>query len=133
MSIASHMRAYGARPFLLGGALLGIVVVSALAVRESMRNAQERKAAAERTVRDYAKFASYLYTTRAYLSARERTLFQAYVAIHPSNGYSGNPRHDGAVRTKRELADLQISSGYALALGHVRRWAPSTADRANHP
>ncbi|HMH86373.1 MAG TPA: HAMP domain-containing sensor histidine kinase [Gemmatimonadaceae bacterium] len=84
MSIASHMRAYGARPFLLGGALLGIVVVSALAVRESMRNAQERKAAAERTVRDYAKFASYLYTTRAYLSARERTLFQAYVAIHPS-------------------------------------------------
>jgi signal transduction histidine kinase len=78
------MRAYGARPFLLGGALLGIVVVSALAVRESMRNAQERKAAAERTVRDYAKFASYLYTTRAYLSARERTLFQAYVAIHPS-------------------------------------------------
>jgi signal transduction histidine kinase len=84
MSIASQMRAYGARPFLLGGALLGIVVVSALAVRESMRNAQERKAAAERTVRDYAKFASYLYTTRAYLSARERTLFQAYVAIHPS-------------------------------------------------
>lgn len=84
MSIASQMRAYGARPLLLGGALLGIVVVSALAVRESMHNAQERKAAAERTVRDYAKFASYLYTTRAYLSARERTLFQAYIAIHPS-------------------------------------------------
>jgi signal transduction histidine kinase len=78
------MRAYGARPLLLGGALLGIVVVSALAVRESMRNAQERKAVAERTVRDYAKFAGYLYTTRAYLSARERTLFQAYRAIHPS-------------------------------------------------
>jgi signal transduction histidine kinase len=84
MSIASQMRAYGARPLLLGGALLGIVVVSALAVRESMQNAHERKAAAERTVRDYAKFASYIYTTRAYLSARERTLFQAYVAIHPS-------------------------------------------------
>ena len=84
MSIASQMRAYGARPLLLGGALLGIVVVSALAVRESMQNAHERRAAAERTVRDYAKFASYLYTTRAYLSARERTLFQAYVAIHPS-------------------------------------------------
>jgi signal transduction histidine kinase len=79
------MRAYGARPFLLGGALLGIVVVSALAVRESMRNAQERKAAAEGTVRDYAMFASYLYTTRAYLFARDRALFQAYVAIHPSD------------------------------------------------
>jgi len=78
------MRAYGARPLLLGGALLGIVVVSALAVLESMHNARERKAAAERTVRDYAMFASYLYTTRAYLSARDRTLFQAYVALHPS-------------------------------------------------
>jgi signal transduction histidine kinase len=79
------MRAYGARPLLLGGALVGIVVVSALAVRESMRNARERKAAAERTVRDYAMFASYLYTTRAYLFARDRALFQAYVAIHPSD------------------------------------------------
>ena len=78
------MRAYGARPLLLGGALLGIVVVSALAVLESMHNARDRKAAAERTVRDYAMFASYLYTTRAYLSARDRTLFQAYVALHPS-------------------------------------------------
>ncbi|MFL5527613.1 MAG: sensor histidine kinase [Gemmatimonadaceae bacterium] len=78
------MRSYGARPLLLGGALLGIVVVSALAVRESMRNVRERRVAAERTVRDYAKFASYIYTSRAYLFARDRTLFQAYIAIHPS-------------------------------------------------
>jgi two-component system phosphate regulon sensor histidine kinase PhoR len=78
------MRTYGARPLLLGGALLGIVVVSALAVRESMINARERKEAAERTVRDYAKFASYIYTSRAYSFARERTLFQAYIPIHPS-------------------------------------------------
>jgi len=78
------MRAYGPRPLVLGGALLGIVVVSALAVQESMRNAQQRKAAAERTVRDYAMFASYLYTTRAYLSARERA-WMAYQAIHPSD------------------------------------------------
>lgn len=78
------MRAYGARPLLLGGALVGIVVVSALAVRESMRNAQERRAAAERTVRDYARFASYLYSTRAYLFARDRTTF-AYLALHPGD------------------------------------------------
>ena len=84
MSIASKMRAYGARPLVLGGALLGIVVVSALAVRESMRNARERREAAEGTVRDYAMFASYLYTTRAYLLARDRALFQAYNSIHPS-------------------------------------------------
>ncbi|MDB4872223.1 MAG: ATP-binding region ATPase domain protein [Gemmatimonadales bacterium] len=76
------MRAYGARPFVLGGALVGIVVVSALAVRESMRNARERRFGAESTVRDYAMFASYIYTTRAYLFARDRTTF-AYQALHP--------------------------------------------------
>ena len=47
MSLISRMRAIGARPLLLGGALLGIVVVSALALRESMSVAQERRAAAE--------------------------------------------------------------------------------------
>ncbi len=83
MSITSQMRAYGARPLLLGAALLGVVVVSALAVRESMRNTRERKAAAERTVRDYAMFASYLYTTRAYLFARERA--RAFDVIHPGD------------------------------------------------
>jgi signal transduction histidine kinase len=81
------MRAYGARPLLLGAALLGIVIVAALAVRESMRNAQERKTVAERTVKDFAKFASYIYTSRAYLFARDRTLFQAYVALHPSEAW----------------------------------------------
>lgn len=79
------MRAYGARPLLLGGALLGIVVVSGLAVLESMRNARERRAAAEHTVRQYAMFASYLYSTRAYLFARDRALFEAYRKIHPSD------------------------------------------------
>src|SRR5438876_11288653 len=69
MSLTGRMRAIGARPLLLGSALVGVVVVSALAVRESMRNAQERRAAAERTVRDYAMFASYLYSTRGYLFA----------------------------------------------------------------
>lgn len=85
MSITSHMRAYGARPLLLGGALLGIVVVSAFAVRDSLRNARERKMAAEQTVRDYARFASYLYTTRAYLFARDRALFEGFRPIHPSD------------------------------------------------
>jgi signal transduction histidine kinase len=87
MSLIGHMRAIGARPLLLGGALLGIVIVSALAVRESMRVAQERKAAAERTVKDYAMFASYLYATRGYLFARDRANL-AYVAFHLDQPYT---------------------------------------------
>jgi signal transduction histidine kinase len=89
MSIKSYMRAYGARPLLLGGALIGIVVVSALAVRESMRSADERRMTAERTVRDYAMFASYLYTSRAYTFARDRAIHQAYTAIHPEEYWVG--------------------------------------------
>lgn len=84
MSIAGHMRAYGARPLLLGGALIGIVIVSALAVRESMRNARERREAAEATVRDYAMFASYLYSTRTYLFARDRAAAAFDHATNPS-------------------------------------------------
>jgi signal transduction histidine kinase len=84
MSITSKMRTYGARPLVLGAALVGIVVVSALAVRESMRNAQERRAAAEHTVRDYARFASYLYATRVYTFARDRATF-AYLVLHPGD------------------------------------------------
>ena len=87
MSLISRMRAIGARPLLLGGALLGIVVVSALALRESMSVAQERRAAAERTVKDYAMFASYLYATRGYLFARDRANL-AYVAFHLDQPYT---------------------------------------------
>ena len=55
-----------------------------------MLNARDRRAAAERTVRDYAMFASYIYTSRAYLFARDRTLFQAYVALHPSEPWNAS-------------------------------------------
>jgi len=44
-------------------------------------NARERKAAAERTVRDYAMFASYLYSIRAYLFALDHA--RAFDPIHP--------------------------------------------------
>jgi signal transduction histidine kinase len=81
------MRAIGARPLLLGSALVGIVIVSALAVRESMRNAQERRAAAERTVREYAMFAAYLYSTRGYLFGLNRANM-AYAAFHLDQPYT---------------------------------------------
>ena len=80
MSLIRRMRAYRARPLLLGAALLGIVIVAGLAAMESHRSFVERKGVAERTVRDYAKFAAYLYATRTYLFARERTFI-------PSKGF----------------------------------------------
>src|SRR5436190_1502383 len=89
MSLTGRMRAIGARPLLLGSALVGIVIVSALAVRESMRNAHERRAAAERTVRDYAMFAAYLYSTRGYLFALNRANM-AYAAFHLDEPYKGS-------------------------------------------
>ena len=73
MNLIRRMRAYGARPLLLGGALLGIVIVAGLAALESHRSFDARKTSAERTIRDYARFAAYLYSTRVYLFARERT------------------------------------------------------------
>ena len=80
------MRAYGARPLLLGGALLGIVVVAGLAAMESHRSFVARKATAERTVRDYAMFAAYLYSTRIYLFALQRSN-GAFAAFHPQDPY----------------------------------------------
>ena len=91
------MRAYGARPLLLGAALLGIVIVAGLAALESHRSFVARKATAERTVRDYAKFAAYLYATRTYLFARERN-------IVPSRGF----RSDLTYRNRSELPPLSV-------------------------
>ncbi|HEX6627495.1 MAG TPA: HAMP domain-containing sensor histidine kinase [Gemmatimonadaceae bacterium] len=80
------MRAYGARPLLLGGALLGIVVVAGLAALESHRSFVMRRATAERTVRDYAHFAAYLYATRIYLFALQHSN-NAFVAFHSQDPY----------------------------------------------
>jgi two-component system phosphate regulon sensor histidine kinase PhoR len=94
---------------LLGAALLGIVVVSALAVRESMRNARERKEAAVRTVRDYARFASYLYTTRAYLFARERAAAAYDRPLHP--GVAWRPSELPPVTALAAIPDTMEACG----------------------
>ena len=88
MQLIRRMRAYGARPLLLGAALLGIVVVAGLAAMESHRSFVARKATAERTVRDYAMFAAYLYSTRIYLFALQRSN-SAFAAFHPQDPYRG--------------------------------------------
>ena len=85
MSMITRIRGRKTRPILLAGALLSIVLGAALGVRESIRSRREQRAAAEQTARDYAQFASYLYTTRAYLFARDRALFGAYSTLHVSD------------------------------------------------
>ena len=85
MSMITRIRGHRTRPLLLAGALLSIVLGAALGVRESVRARRAQRQAAEHTVRDYANFAAYLYTTRAYLFARDRALFGAYVPVHPSD------------------------------------------------
>jgi signal transduction histidine kinase len=73
------------RPILLAGALVTIVLGAALGVRDAIVTRRMQRETAERTVRDYANFAAYLYTTRAYLFARDRALFEAYRPVHPSD------------------------------------------------
>ncbi|HEY0527559.1 MAG TPA: HAMP domain-containing sensor histidine kinase [Gemmatimonadaceae bacterium] len=85
MSMITRIRGHRTRPILLAGALLSIVLGAVLGVRESVRAHHAQQESARHTVTDYANFAAYLYTTRAYLFARDRALFGAYVPIHPSD------------------------------------------------
>jgi signal transduction histidine kinase len=64
------------------------VLGATLGVRESVKSRQAQRIAAEHTVKDYANFAAYLYTTRVYLFARDRALFGAYVPVHPSDPWN---------------------------------------------
>ncbi|HUQ98949.1 MAG TPA: HAMP domain-containing sensor histidine kinase [Gemmatimonadaceae bacterium] len=81
MSMITSVFGRRTRPILLAGALVSIVLGATLGVRESVRTRREQRAAAEHTMSDYANFAAYLYTTRAYLFARDRS--RAFDPIHP--------------------------------------------------
>jgi signal transduction histidine kinase len=81
----NRSRLQSRRNLLLTGALLSIVFGSALGVWESFRARSAQRESAEHTLMDYAQFASYLYTTRAYSFARDRALYTAYRPIHPSD------------------------------------------------
>ena len=77
------------RTALIGVTLAMIVGGAALALRDAVRSAREQRAAAERTLNAYAQFASYLFMTRVYLMARERTVLQAFVKLGPDDPWSG--------------------------------------------
>jgi signal transduction histidine kinase len=77
------------RTILVGVTLAMIVGGAALALRDALRTAREQRQAAQRTLDAYAHFASYLFTTRVYLMARERTVLQAFVKLGPDDPWSG--------------------------------------------
>jgi signal transduction histidine kinase len=77
------------RTALIGVTLAMIVGGAALALRDAIQTAREQKQAAQRTLDAYAKFASYLFMTRVYLMARERTVLQAFVKLGPDDPWSG--------------------------------------------
>jgi len=66
-----------------------IVGGAALALRDALRAARAQQLAAQRTLDAYAHFASYLFSTRVYLMARERTVLQAFVKLGPDDPWSG--------------------------------------------
>src|SRR3954471_1155968 len=103
MSMITRVFGRRTRPILLAGALVSIVLGAALGVRESIRSRSEQRAAAEHTMSDYAKFAAYLYTTRAYLFARDRS--RAFDPIHP-----GDPWTRSALPPVTVLAPIPDSS-----------------------
>ena len=74
---------------LVGVTLAMIVGGAALALRDALRAAREQRIAAQRTLDAYAHFASYLFSTRVYLMARERTVLQAFVKLGPDDPWSG--------------------------------------------
>src|SRR5665213_166414 len=79
----------GLRMILVGVTLAMIVGGAALALRDAFRSAREQRVAAQRTLDAYAHFASYLFSTRVYLMARERTVLQAFVKLGPDDPWSG--------------------------------------------
>lgn len=77
------------RTAIIGVMLAMIVGGAALALRDAVQTAREQREAAQRTLNAYAQFASYLFMTRVYLMARERTVLQAFVRLGPDDPWSG--------------------------------------------
>src|SRR6185312_17479314 len=77
------------RTILVGVTLAMIVGGAALSLRDAVASARQQREAAQRTLDAYAHFASYLYETRIYLRARERTVLQAFLKLGPDDPWRG--------------------------------------------
>jgi signal transduction histidine kinase len=77
------------RTILVGVTLAMIVGGAALSLHDAVRSAREQREASQRTLDAYAHFASYLFATRVYLRARDRTVMQAFAKLDPDDPWSG--------------------------------------------
>jgi signal transduction histidine kinase len=89
MFVTNRPKLKGTRTILIGLTLVMIIGGAALALRDAFRAARQQREAAQRTLDAYAHFASYLFSTRVYLMARERTVLQAFVKLGPDDPWSG--------------------------------------------
>lgn len=77
------------RTILVVATLAMIVGGAALSLRDALSAAKEQRTETRRTLDAYAHFASYLFATRVYLDARDRTVMQAFARLHPEEPWSG--------------------------------------------
>jgi signal transduction histidine kinase len=77
------------RTILIAATLAMIIGGAALSLRDSIRVAREQRNAEQRTLNAYAHFASYIFGTRIYLQARERTVLQAFLKLGPDDPWTG--------------------------------------------
>ncbi len=77
------------RTILVVVTLAMIVGGAALSLRDAVAASRRQREAAQRTLNAYAHFASYLYETRIYLRARERTVLQAFLKLGPDDPWTG--------------------------------------------
>ncbi len=77
------------RTVLVSVTLAMIVGGAALSLRDAVRTSREQREASKRTLDAYAHFASYLFATRIYLMARDRTVMQAFRKLGPDDPWTG--------------------------------------------
>lgn len=89
MFVTARPRLKRLRTILVGVTLATIVGGAALSLRDAVRTAREQRVESQRTLDAYAHFASYLFATRIYLMARDRTVMQAFAKLGPDDPWTG--------------------------------------------
>ena len=93
MFVTARPRLKRLRTILVGVTLAMIVGGAALSLRDAVRTAREQRVESQRTLDAYAHFASYLFATRIYLMARDRTVMQAFAKLGPDDPWTAQATH----------------------------------------